>query len=149
MELQHGTVLTYKSLREILGGLNPQSHAGRAMVLSVGQRLEREGQRALQNIRGIGYQIAHPGQHLGIGEKRQQRGRRQVAAAMRVLLATPVSALSTEQRRRHDAYLVIIQQQVDAMRSVQAKAAQAYKQIDAEITSHLISEYNRIEALKG
>lgn len=141
----YGTVFPYQALSEIMG-VDAVGH--RYVILTVAKRLEREAQRALESIRGHGYRIAMPKDHLHLGSKRHLRGRRQIDGALRVLKATPLQALSPEERRRHDAFLLLLHQQADVLRSVKVAVQEAHMTVDSLVDRRLQEAMDRIKALE-
>lgn len=143
-----GELFQYEALSEILGR-NARGSSGRSLILSVGKRLEREAKRALICVPRVGYRIAQAAEHLRLGEKRHQRGSRQVNAAVRVLTATPMQELTPEEYRRHEAFLTILRENQDALRHIQRKARTVYAEIDRDIELELQEGYARLQALSA
>jgi len=129
-ELPYGELLTYAALSEALEVVDARAY--RSLILRVAKALEQSAMRTLLCVRNEGYRIAYPKDHLDIGTQRQQRGRRQVERAVGVLRATSLVDLTPEERKRHDAMLLLMYQQVDILQQVQAKA-QAGRKIYEEL----------------
>lgn len=140
----YGEVFPYEALTEILGV--PVQRV-RHVVFTVTRRLEREAARTLENIRGHGYRIAEPHDHVELSSRRHQRSRRQLGHALRILQATPIALLTPEERRRHDAWLTVTRQQVDVLRHVQHQVHAAHATVDALLKTHIREALMRVDQL--
>lgn len=148
-ELQpYGEQFPYPAISEVIG-MDAQSSSGRKLVLAVGARLEREAQRSLYCMAGIGYRIAHPNEHQHISSRRQNAGRRKVNSAYRVLNATPLHLLTPDQRRKHDAYASIIRMQVDTLRNVVRVVEKEHATVSALLNTKLAEAVECLERLDG
>lgn len=95
VDAEYGTSFTYG---EILQATECDLLEGdRQRIYTVLRRLERDHQRTLVNLRGIGYKIAHPAEHVSSMMVRKGRAGRQVQLAQRTGSATNLDMLDTTQ----------------------------------------------------
>lgn len=71
----------------------------RQRVYTVIRRLERDHRRTLLNVRGRGYKVALPGEHVLSMRVRTARATRHVVLARRTGEATPMDRLSEDERQ--------------------------------------------------
>ena len=145
----YGELFSYQSLKEILGRDIQKNTRARYIVLSVGKRLEKEAHRTLECIKNRGYRVAQARDHISLGDKRYRRGTKQINRAVRILQATPIEQLSIEERKRHDAYLLLMHQQVDAMRDIKRGVAKAQVQVNTLLEEHIAAALQRIESIEN
>lgn len=87
----YGTTFTYG---QILQATNCDLiERDRQRIYTVIRHLERYHQKTLLNLRGIGYKVAEPNQHVDSMMTRKGRASRQVALARRTGSATPLDLL--------------------------------------------------------
>lgn len=137
----YGEIFSYAALTEIMG---VDARAHRYALAMVGQRLEHEAQRVLESLRGVGYRIALARDHVDLGARKQVQGRRKIERALSILHATPVKTLTPVERQRHDAFLLLLHQQADVLRSVR----QAHMEVSTLIEKHIADALARLAALE-
>jgi hypothetical protein len=142
----YGEMYTYEAISELIEGSAKQY---RHIILEVGKRLEMDARRALQCVRGEGYRIAYPKDHLLLGRKRHTRSKRQLDNAVRVLQATETVSLSPEEKRRADAYLLLLYHHRDVLRSVREVTKQAHKNVELMLDERVEEAIARIVALEN
>lgn len=71
----------------------------RQRIYTVIRRLERDHRRTLMNLRGRGYRVAKPGEHVESMRVRTGRAKRHMALARRTGDATPLDLLDDSERR--------------------------------------------------
>lgn len=71
----------------------------RQRIYTVIRRLERDHRRTLMNLRGRGYKVAEPGEHVESMRIRSGRAKRHMALARRTGDATPLDLLDDTERR--------------------------------------------------
>lgn len=142
----YGELYSYEALMEIAGVDVRQK---RSLILSVGRRLEHEAQRALVCVPKVGYRLALPAEHLKIGGQRHHRGRKQLRAALRVLRGTAHEHLTPEERKRHDAYTMLVTAQLDTLRATTRAWGREPEQlaIDAEVAAKLAQGLARLQQM--
>lgn len=74
-DLERGSVVTIESIEELLGRPLGQN---RSPVYRAIRELEENNSRTIATVRGIGYRIADPNEHLGLGLSHSGRARRQL-----------------------------------------------------------------------
>lgn len=65
----------------------------RHRILTVNRRLEKNSRKTLMNMRGVGYKIADPGEHVDSMRHRGDRAKTQLVRAKRTGEATPLEML--------------------------------------------------------
>lgn len=96
-----GDVLDYDTLHAALGRAEEERHAVQQAARQASRHMLADQKRCLVPQRGVGYRIAHPSQHLGVGKDRELRGVRQFARAIAVYDGTPLDELNEAQRELH------------------------------------------------
>lgn len=71
-------------------------------VRSARVRLGREQLRALDNVKGAGYRLAHANEHGRIAQRRRIKAARQTRAAVQVLRDVRLSEMTASERRSHE-----------------------------------------------
>jgi hypothetical protein len=99
--LDYGTVVPYEQIRRVIFE-DPQGLRGRGVTLRAGRRLLREYQRLLVNVRGQGYQIAQPGEHVAQSKRFQAFSRRRQRRALAILIHAEMSKLTPAERQQVD-----------------------------------------------
>lgn len=95
--LQEGTTRTFtvQAVRSVV------------MVRSFG-RLLKEQQRALRNVRGVGYLLAHASDHNAIAQDRQRRSAAQIRKALQILQHVRYDEMTENQRNAHLGQLMLV-----------------------------------------
>lgn len=101
-QAQYGDLLNYWELGAALG-LNARNDKDKHMIQMAVRRatiqLERIEGRTTQSVRGRGYQIAKPGEHLGIGRARNKRAGRQLDRGEKVANGVDLNLVDDETRK--------------------------------------------------
>lgn len=94
------TVVTYDLICEKLG-LDPKSerHIGQMAARRAGIELEREDGRAVEPVRGEGYRIVRPEEHLRLGRRRNRSAGRQLARGEQVVTTVDLNKVDPETAR--------------------------------------------------
>lgn len=96
VEADYGTVFTYAAiLAETECDLTGPD---RSRIYTVIRRLELDHERTLMNVRGSGYKVALPSEHVASMQVRRERAGQQVALARRTGSATSVARLGSDDR---------------------------------------------------
>ena len=103
----HGDVVTYRELSGVVT-VDAQSERGRSAILRAGRTLLLDQDRLLINVRGVGYRVAHPGEHSGESKRLQKHAVRRLNRALATVVHVAMQAMSPEERAR------TIQEQVRA-----------------------------------
>lgn len=96
-DADYGTMFPYAEILEatecdVMG-------SDRSRIYTVNRRLELDHDRTLLNVRGQGYKVALPSEHVGSMQVRRERAGKQVALARRTGSAAPVALLDDDDRR--------------------------------------------------
>lgn len=101
-QAQYGDLLNYWQLGAALG-LDPRSDKDKHVIQMAVRRatiqLERVEGRTAKSVRGQGYQIAKPGEHLGIGRSRNKRAGRQLDRGENVTNGVDLNLVDDETRK--------------------------------------------------
>jgi hypothetical protein len=114
LRLDYGDVARYAVILEETGC--DVAAGDRSRIYSVVRRLEAQHDRTLVNVRGLGYKVAQPAEHVDVMTIRKGRAGRQIELAQRTGKATSLRHLdTTEAQRLSDAmnHLSRISQAVD------------------------------------
>ncbi|WP_146607672.1 hypothetical protein [Spongiactinospora gelatinilytica] len=95
-----GEIITYDRMNELL---DRDSRAQRHPIERAARELERVDHCTLICVRGKGYRIAQPGEHVGLAERHTVRSQRQLGRASRKIESADREQLSPEQAARLDA----------------------------------------------
>lgn len=142
---EYGTFFPWVSLQEILGA-DPKRY--RHIIAYVGKQLELQASRILISVPREGYKVAEPAQFVDVSQRRQHSSRRKLQSALRVVKATPLPRLSPEERRRHDIWTSVLEQQIDAMHAIRKEMATSYKKVDTLIEAQMTELAQRIQRLE-
>lgn len=99
--MEYGEVVGYEQIRRVIFE-DPQGPRGRAVAIRAGRRLLREHQKLLVNVRGHGYQIAEPREHLSQSKRVQAFARRRQRRALAILVHAEVEKLTPAERQAVD-----------------------------------------------
>lgn len=91
-----GDVVTYEDLDAVVGDIRKD----RWMVYRADRELQMADQKALVNIRGIGYRIAKAEEHLDIANSHRLRGKRQARMAFKAAESADLSQIADPAVRR-------------------------------------------------
>jgi hypothetical protein len=94
-------VLAYPELHAVLGRPDGERKAVQAAVRETGKRMLATEKRCLVPVRGVGYRIVLPSEHVYVGKDRESRGVRQFRRAVSVYKGTPLDELTDAQRTLH------------------------------------------------
>lgn len=94
---EYGTEFSYAHILQESGCDLMQGD--RQRIYTVVRRLERDHRRTLLNLRGRGYKIAQPGEHVESMRVRAGKAKRHVSLARRTGDATPLDLLTDTERR--------------------------------------------------
>ena len=94
-----GTLVSYAELGEALG-LHPEDErpAIRAAVQLAAKHLSREHNRSLAAVRGVGYRVVLPEEHLGLAQAQQRKSRQALVRARGHVEHVDLSELDDVQR---------------------------------------------------
>lgn len=105
-----GTVLAFSDLARRIGA--DDDDAGRALVRqsvsAARPLLLRDHNVALVAVRGEGYRVAEPGEFAGIAQDHRRKSDRAVSRAVAYIDHAPVDDMTPAERKRHEAYAVIM-----------------------------------------
>lgn len=92
-----GTVIAYDALTAATGLsiYTIQRRIGRAI-----RELERTDQRTVVNVPGVGYRVAHAGEHIDLARRQLRLARRRVRRGGDIIEATNLEDLTCEERDR-------------------------------------------------
>lgn len=102
LRLDYGDVARYAVILDETGC--DVTAGARSRIYSVVRRLEAEHDRTLVNVRGVGYRVALPAEHVNVMSIRKGRAGRQIELAQRTGKATSLQHLDAgESQRLSDA----------------------------------------------
>lgn len=107
---QPGTIFTYDDLARVLAADSARTftrHDVQSIVRLATVQLLRNHQRTLDNVRNVGYKLAHAKEHLGIADRHTKRGQRQMRRALSTLENVRLDEMSVAERELHTAQCVI------------------------------------------
>lgn len=116
-----GTVFTFDEIGKALSegtGKAFDRQAVQAVASRSVLRLAKETQRALHNIRGVGYRVAAASDHCRLANHRKKRSDRQLTKGLAVLQHVRWEEMDQNQRNAHQAQLMILQSVVTNQRSL-------------------------------
>jgi hypothetical protein len=144
--LDYGVEIDYSTIEDILDF--DIRDRGRWVVTRTDRELQRHDQKALLNVRRVGYRIALPAEHEMLIRQRQRRSRRQVHKGVQVGRATNLSMIDEAARRR-------ISDLTDHMAAVEARIAYAesrnqekFARLEEQLTSSATTLERRLELLE-
>lgn len=156
-EVPRGTTVTYEELAQVLD-LDPERgrKAVQAAVQQATKVLSVEHDRSLVAVRGVGYRVALPAEHLDLAGFQQRKSGAALVRARRHVDHTDLSGL-TEQARRgfHAAAMVLAYQQgqIDQLdlrsRDLEAAVGSITHRVEGEVSDRLAELERRLAALDG
>jgi len=111
-EAQPETIFTFDELGEALSKGTSKTFDKQAVQAVVSRsvlRLAKETQRALYNIRGVGYRVAAASEHSRLANHRKRRSDRQLTKGLAILQNVRWDEMDQNQRNAHQAQLMILQ----------------------------------------
>lgn len=105
VSLEPGNVIKYDEFIEALS-LDPHDPRWLKVVQSACNRaiaeLEREHKKTIESVKGVGYRMAFPRDHVRLAEVKQTRGSRAIGRALRTAKHVDHNQLSAEESRKAD-----------------------------------------------
>lgn len=100
-EQGYGTMISYNDLRRALGR-HPRDplHCIRTDVYWVNKQLMATANRALENVRGWGYRIVEPREHVALALRQKKFAARRLRRAAKILAATNAELLTAEEAEK-------------------------------------------------
>lgn len=136
-DAEHGTVITYAQLGEVLG-LDPGSPrdlgAIQGAVRSAQVAMSRDHSKSLAAVTGIGYRIVQPNEHVDLAGKQQRRSRGALVRARRHVDHVNLSALSEDGRNRAHAASSILAWQHQQIRRLDLQQRNLTQVVGAVVT---------------
>lgn len=146
--LDHGTVIPYEELSEIVGF---DIRENRGPVYRASVELELEDHKSLVVEPKIGYRVALPSEHKGLTERHRKRSYRQLRTARRKADSADRSKLTPEERRWLDETSVRLSQHETAIRNLhqRVKALERGTEVNQVAQSRIEREMGEMrEALR-
>jgi alkylated DNA nucleotide flippase Atl1 len=106
-----GRVFTYDEIAEALGTETERSYsreAVQAIVASAYSRLLKEQQRALYNVRELGYRVAHANEHSRLAMTRKHRADVQMLRGLQTLENVRTEEMDPQSRQSHEGMLMVV-----------------------------------------
>ena len=110
----YGDLVHYDDLCSLLGGKDRQ--AMQSVVNQAKPSLERAHQIALIPVRGSGYRIAHPAEHLGLAKQHQRKSRRSLGRSHSKVQNVDLSKLTPGEKAAVTLAAASLSAQMDYMR---------------------------------
>lgn len=105
-----GQVYTYQELAQRLGDGTGRTYAVQSIqqvVRQLGRRLSREQARALVNVPGVGYKLAHANEHASLALVHTRKSEVQLHRGFELLTHVRLDEMDENQRRAHEGHLMI------------------------------------------
>jgi NAD-dependent DNA ligase len=104
------TVFGYEELANLLSHDNKtfDKHGVLSVVSSCGDRVVVTTQRALRNVRGVGYRVIPASEHRELANWHNDRANRQIVKGLKRLQHVKWDELTKEQRDLHEGTLLIV-----------------------------------------
>lgn len=130
--LEKGTIIKYDQLSSVMGRniLEARGPVYRAM-----QELERQDNRSLANVVGIGYRITIAQEHEGLAKHHHAKSKRQMKKALLKVTSADKSQLTREERARFEAMELAIKQQGDMIKRLDSRVAVVEKKQEKHDTT--------------
>lgn len=106
-----GHVLPYEELAVVLSNGAARSFdtmSVRQAVLAAAPRLLREHQRAINNVRGVGYRLAPPVEQRGLALMRKRKSDVQLRYSVNLMDYTDLGGMSAKDREAHENTRMVI-----------------------------------------
>src|SRR5262245_20241445 len=106
-----GHTYTYEDLIAVLNSGSVRQFTRitiRQVIVACGRRLLKEQQRALNNVRNVGYRLAFAAEHNALALSRKRRSDVQLKRGMHLLQHVRWNELDDNQKRLHEGTLLII-----------------------------------------
>lgn len=104
---QPNDVLLYGEIAVIVGDASMAKDKVQTIVSQAAKVLRREQSRNLVNVQGVGYRIAESREHMDLADRRYVKAQKQIDTGIETLRYTKVNDLTEDQRKRHDASLMV------------------------------------------
>jgi hypothetical protein len=121
---QPGDVLTYDEISSALGADTERSFDKPTVQSVVARTLVTVGkqiQRALHNVRGVGYRIAPANDHRMISMERKRKADKQLLKGLRVLQNVRWDELTPAAKEAHEGQLMLLGSVVQMQRQTDAR----------------------------
>lgn len=141
LELGIGDVLTYEDI-ELL--LECDTDTARSAVYRAQTELERHHKRTVENVRGVGYRVAHPKDHERLGRDKTRSAKRALHRAGSKYRSADRSMLTNEERARIDALELSNSRMQSMVSDIDARTRQT-EQLLAETREEQSSLRNDVE----
>lgn len=105
-----GQVFTYQQIQDALGSGTATTysvHDAQSIVRASSSRLERLHRRTLHNVRGTGYRMAMPSEHLALAQGRESRAAKQMRRGLSILKGVRLEELTPAERALHEGHTLI------------------------------------------
>lgn len=126
-------VLTFEAMAEALN-LSAHGQAHRSLIIQAVQRAGRElsvrNSRSIENVRGVGYRVVEPEEHVRLAGKGQQKAHRTLKVAQRHVEHVDYSKLSDEGKTLVIAALRVFKIQERGMRDLKIRQRQTAELVE-------------------
>lgn len=126
--LEPGTLYSKSELTAVLG---KPFDAYRTAIYSVIGRMERNDQRTLVCVTGVGYRVAHPSETATIAARRRKRAKGQITKGLRTVKGTDVSFLTQQERQELTSVMSGMAALEKDMKRIEKRIAIGEARIDA------------------
>ncbi len=131
-----GTEYTYARLASELSKGTDRTYdreAVRSIVMATYPRLLKEHQRALHNIRGVGYRLAFAHQHQTLALVRKRRADKQLKLGLMTLQKVRWDEMDQQQVLAHEGTLLV----VGALYNAQAALSRRQDKVEETLAAHM------------
>lgn len=135
--VDRGTVITYEELGKVLG-LDPANEADkraiRSAVYHATRALSKDHDRSLVAVRGVGYRVVLPGEHVELAGRQQRKSTRALVRAKTHVDHVDLSELSDEGKRIVHATASALAWQQGQMRRMDIRQRDLEKVVASVVT---------------
>ncbi len=140
LTLEPGELCTYE---DMAGALGLDYEADRTKLIPPFQRaakeLEANQKRAVRLVRGIGYRVAKPEEHLVLAQAHQKRARIEVERAHSKVTNVDLSQMDPETRKGFELVRLALSMQGEFMRRMDVRQEQLAQAVEAVATDQRIT----------
>lgn len=104
-DVEPGEIITYEAIESLLGLDRPRAQS---VVNQAKFGLQKTHQKSLVAVRGVGYRVLSPSEHLELAKVHQAKGRRQTRKSRQAVEHTDYSKLNEAERTKYDVAIGVL-----------------------------------------
>lgn len=132
-----GTLFSYQELQAVLSEGASREFTARdvqGVVTRAGRMLGKLHKRALQNVKGRGYRLAHATDHMGLAISKKTEAMRKMKRGMQLLMDVRLDEIKDpEARKAHEGQALILSGQLSVLGAHERRLARIERLIDESI----------------